>query len=88
MSELKKYWPSKKQILECIPSQAEDLSDGTFLAIHEPMTLKWEDLSGIKTDISVEDVLNKVLTNTDGPIPIEGESGAGKSHLTVAGYIY
>ena len=81
MSDLKKYWPSRKQILECIPSQAEDLSDGTFLAIHEPMTLKWEDLSGVKTEISVEDVLHKVLTNTDGPIPIEGESGAGKSHL-------
>jgi hypothetical protein len=33
------YWPSRKNIVQCIRNEAEELEDHVLLAVHEPMLL-------------------------------------------------
>ena len=34
------FWPTEKNILDCIKPEAENPLDAVFLAIHQPMKLK------------------------------------------------
>ena len=82
MFDLQELWPSTKEVEQCIPIQAERLSDGTFRAVHEPMQLEWKSSTGSQSSpIRDESVLERMLQNSNGPIPIIGESGSGKSHF-------
>ena len=39
-------WPTRGNVDECIPIQAERLSPGTLWAVHEPMDLLYRSTSG------------------------------------------
>ncbi|MBA6304936.1 protein DpdH [Colwellia sp. MB02u-14] len=77
---LQNYWPTKPNIFECIRTEAEELSEHTLLAVHEPMHLKKYDEKGTK-DNATEDDLLKHFLKIERPIPIVAAAGMGKSHL-------
>tara|TARA_R110002167_G_scaffold137654_1_gene324726 strand:- start:19610 stop:22669 length:3060 start_codon:yes stop_codon:yes gene_type:complete len=77
---LQNYWPTKPNIYECIKTEAEELSDHTLLAVHEPMHLKKHDEKGTKDNATEEDLLEHFL-KIERPIPIVASAGMGKSHL-------
>ncbi|ALO34572.1 hypothetical protein CMT41_07475 [Colwellia sp. MT41] len=77
---LQSYWPTKKNIFECIKTEAEELSDHTLLAVHEPMHLKKYDEKGTKDNATENDLLKHFL-KIERPIPIVASAGMGKSHL-------
>ena len=39
------YWPSRKNIVQCIRNEAEELEDHVLLAVHEPMLLTRRDVN-------------------------------------------
>lgn len=74
------YWPSEKETNLCIRTEAEELSDATLLAVHEPMVLMRRAARDIRgAPVTEADLLNH-LVKTNRPTPIIGESGFGKSH--------
>jgi len=83
MKSFKELWPSQTDIIECIPYQAERLSPGTLRAVHEPMQLLFQlHQSTVQpTAKSDFDFLRELKRNTNGPLPVLGEVGSGKSHL-------
>jgi len=79
MMDLLPYWPTLKHIAECIRTEAEELTEHTLLAVHEPMLLRRDGLSGSEI-LSDKDLLKEFL-QVERPIPVIGRSGVGKSHL-------
>lgn len=80
------FWPTEKNVLECIKPEAENPRDEVFLAIHQPMQLEKRHFdNGSKSSVSEQDLLKSFLTEElpTGTllIPIIGASGIGKSHI-------
>ena len=78
---IREYWPEPNFIEECIPVQAERLSPGTLWAVHEPMELLYRSTEGRSHRRTDKEFLSELIQNTDGPIPVLGSPGSGKSHL-------
>jgi len=83
---LSSYWPTNKNIEDCIKLEAEELSDQVLLSVHEPMTIlrKKEGNSSHESPLSfgeAEQAVLKNLKNSNRPVPIIGPPGSGKSHL-------
>jgi len=77
---LESYWPTRNNILDCIKTEAEELSDHTLLAVHEPMHLTKSPQNDEPSKASEDEILNHLM-EVERPIPIVGEAGVGKSHL-------
>ena len=83
---LSDFWPTERNVLECIKPEAENPRDEVFLAIHQPMRLEKKHLkNNSKSSATEHDLLSALLSN-DIPsgtllIPIVGASGIGKSHI-------
>ena len=80
------FWPTEKNVLECIKPEAENPRDEVFLAIHQPMQLERRHFdNGSKSSVSEQELLKNFLTEElpTGTllIPIIGASGIGKSHI-------
>ena len=80
------FWPTERNVLECIKPEAENPRDEVFLAIHQPMQLEKRHFdNGSKSSVSEQDLLKSFLTEElpTGTllIPIIGASGIGKSHI-------
>lgn len=45
------YWPSLKNINECIRTEAEELAEYTLLAVHQPVNLLRRDKDGNNLDM-------------------------------------
>ena len=80
------FWPTEKNVLECIKPEAENPRDEVFLAIHQPMQLEKRHFdNGTKSSVSEQDLFKSFLTEElpTGTllIPIIGASGIGKSHI-------
>lgn len=73
------YWPKDHDIERCIRIEAEELSEHTLLAVHEPMHLVKRTNAGSE-QCTENDLLTHFL-QVERPIPIIGRSGVGKSHL-------
>ncbi|MAM89554.1 MAG: hypothetical protein CME36_19830 [unclassified Hahellaceae] len=73
------YWPNDRDIERCIRTEAEELSEHTLLAVHEPMQLVKRTNAGSE-QCTESDLLDHFL-EVERPIPIIGRSGVGKSHL-------
>lgn len=78
---LESYWPTERQIDECIRTEAEELTEHVLLAVHESMVLSKRPANASEGEFASEDELLQHLIKTERPIPIIGESGVGKSHL-------
>ncbi|MXE85457.1 AAA family ATPase, partial [Escherichia coli] len=74
------YWPSRKNIVQCIRNEAEELEHHVLLAVHEPMLLTRRDVNENHTILRDEDLFQQLL-HTERAIPLIGRSGMGKSHL-------
>jgi len=85
--KLLNYWPSDERINECIPAEAEALSDAVFLAVHQAPRLFRRFMSAeSETKQAREAELLDWLLSPDVPeghrvVPIVGHAGTGKSHL-------
>lgn len=77
---LENYWPTKENVLACIKTEAEELSEETLVAVHEPMQLVKFSTSTDEEVASENDLLKHFL-QIDRPIPIVADAGLGKSHL-------
>lgn len=78
--DIQQYWPTIDNVLDCIKTEAEELSDATLLAVHEPMHLiKYSPTSDLKA-ANENDLLEHFL-KVERPIPIVADAGLGKSHL-------
>ncbi|GGB81946.1 hypothetical protein GCM10011352_04670 [Marinobacterium zhoushanense] len=78
---MREYWPNSQFVEECIPVQAERLSAGTLWAVHEPMELLYRSTEGTSVRRTDKEFLSELIANIDGPIPVLGSPGSGKSHL-------
>lgn len=77
---LERYWPSVQNVIDCIKTEAEELSDETLLAVHEPMRLTKFSSNTSEEEATEKDLLDHFL-RIDRPIPIVADAGLGKSHL-------
>ncbi|GGW72422.1 protein DpdH [Alishewanella tabrizica] len=77
---LDRYWPSVQNVIDCIKTEAEELSDETLLAVHEPMQLTKFSSNKPEEEATEKDLLDHFL-RIDRPIPIVADAGLGKSHL-------
>ncbi|MCT8862415.1 protein DpdH [Shewanella xiamenensis] len=75
------YWPSHQGVKECIRTEAEELSETTLLAVHEPMLLHRDGISANDIRQCNENDLLQEFIRSERPLPIIGSSGVGKSHL-------
>ena len=81
------YWPTAKHLNECVRPEAENPAEAVFMAEHQPMRFKrraYGQVDDIR-DCNEGDVLAAFL-ESDLPrgtllLPIEGDSGSGKSHV-------
>ncbi len=84
---LLKFWPTEADCLACIKPEAENPSDGVFLAVHQEMRLlrkSFSSDSSVPEKKSQRQFLNDFLKDDPSGrviVPILGESGIGKSHL-------
>ncbi|MEX3004367.1 protein DpdH [Serratia fonticola] len=75
------YWPSTRNITDCIRTEAEELAESTLLAVHQPVRLLRRDKDGNNLGYEKEEQLLTHFLNTPRPIPIIGKAGVGKSHI-------
>lgn len=75
------YWPSLKNINECIRTEAEELAEYTLLAVHQPVNLLRRDKDGNNLGYAKEEDLLNHFLETPRPIPVVGKAGVGKSHI-------
>ena len=71
------FWPTEKNVLECIKPEAENPRDQVFLAIHQPMQLERQHFENDSMSSVTEQDLFKALLTDDVPsgtllIPIVG----------------
>nr|WP_259345942.1 protein DpdH [Citrobacter freundii] len=75
------YWPSLPNIRQCIRTEAEELSDHTLLAVHEPARILRMNTDGSPLAYETEEQLLKHFLEVQRPLPIIGNTGVGKSHI-------
>ncbi|EJC6828437.1 TPA: ATP-binding protein [Vibrio parahaemolyticus] len=85
---LASYWPSRDNVIDCIRTEAEELTDHLLISVHQPMQLRKSTVSrhsAPKGEAAVQMVtehdLLEHLRAVNRPIPLIGNAGAGKSHL-------
>ena len=88
---INKYWPSIKEINNCIKDQAENSSDAVLLSVHQRFPLAYSIVGpdgnvmpDSKKLASEDDFLKYFLRDAPSGshvVPITGQSGVGKSHL-------
>lgn len=86
MTSLSDFWPSPKNIAECIRTEAEVVDDAVLLAVHEPGPLITRTANGaVERPATEANLLASLMRDaSDGSavlVAITGESGVGKSHL-------
>jgi hypothetical protein len=86
MTTLERYWPSQKNVAECIRTEAEAVDDAVLLAVHEPGPLITRSAGGgVERRATERDLLESLMRDaSDGSavlVAITGESGVGKSHM-------
>jgi len=86
MTTLDRYWPTQKNVAECIRTEAEAVDDAVLLAVHEPGPLITRSAMGAVERRATEGSLLESLMRdaSDGSavlVAITGESGVGKSHM-------
>lgn len=79
--KMMEYWPSLPNIRQCIRTEAEELSDHTLLAVHEPARILRMNTDGSPLAYETEDQLLKHFLEVQRPLPIIGNTGVGKSHI-------
>lgn len=82
---LSKLWPTEANCLTCIKPEAENPSDGVFLAIHQEMRFVRKSFETNQSERKTQrQLLNDFLRDDPSGriiLPILGESGVGKSHI-------
>ena len=86
MSKLIDYWPSIKEVNQCIRTEAEAADDAVLLAVHEPTPLFVREAgTGAQETKTESDLLDEFLRSADDGsavvVAITGDSGVGKSHM-------
>lgn len=86
MTTLDRYWPTQKNVAECIRTEAEVVDDAVLLAVHEPGPLITRSAVGaVERRVTEQDLLESLMRDaSDGSavlVAITGESGVGKSHM-------
>ncbi|XRP04599.1 hypothetical protein ABC767_18655 [Enterobacter cloacae] len=79
--KMMEYWPSLPNIRQCIRTEAEELSDHTLLAVHEPARILRMNTDGSPLAYETEEQLLKHFLEVQRPLPIIGNTGVGKSHI-------
>lgn len=79
------YWPSAKEVNQCIKPEAEGVHDSVLLAVHQPSPLTYRVGTSGERIKTTEDELYNYFITPDVPtgahiVPITGASGVGKSH--------
>lgn len=79
------YWPSIKEVRNCITSDAEGVHDALLLSVHQPFPItRYRYSSGERFSATEDDLFEHVLAeNSLGRhmVPVTGASGVGKSHM-------
>lgn len=85
---LSDFWPTPEAVAQCVPSEAEVISDAAFLAVHQPIKLFRRSLTDTSAEpvpaderAVLDELLKKNLPEGYTIVPIVGPSGVGKSHL-------
>ena len=86
MTTLNDFWPSQKNIADCIRTEAEVVDDAVLLAVHEPGQLVTRSANGaVERGATEAELLASLMRDaSDGSavlVAITGDSGVGKSHL-------
>jgi hypothetical protein len=86
MTSLNDFWPSQRNIADCIRTEAEVVDDAVLLAVHEPGPLVTRSANGaVERSATEADLLASLVRDaSDGSavlVAITGDSGVGKSHL-------
>lgn len=86
MTALDRYWPTQKNVADCIRTEAEVVDDAVLLAVHEPGPLITRSAVGaVERRVTEGDLLESLMRDaSDGSailVAITGESGVGKSHM-------
>lgn len=86
MSGIDRYWPTVRQVDECIRTEAEVVDDAVLLAVHEPGPLRTRSANGATEEITdekhlLEDLLRPADDGSAIVVAITGDSGVGKSHM-------
>lgn len=79
--KMMEYWPSLQNIKQCIRNEAEELSDHTLLAVHEPARIMRMKTDGSPFGYETEEQLLQHFLEAQRPLPIIGNTGVGKSHI-------
>ncbi|GAL28906.1 ATPase [Vibrio variabilis] len=80
---IQNYWPERNKVIDCIRSEAEELTDQLLISVHQSMQLSkglFGHLEGQGESVTENDLLNH-LKAVNRPIPLVGNAGSGKSHL-------
>jgi hypothetical protein len=86
LTMLQRYWPTLRDIDDCIRTEAEVVDDAVLLAVHEPGPLRVRAANASAEETRTEDDLLQALLRpaSDGSaivVAITGDSGVGKSHM-------
>ncbi|PRP96526.1 hypothetical protein ENSA5_36020 [Enhygromyxa salina] len=87
MSALDQLWPGLEQTRATLGTDAQSLAPHVLLAVHQPMKFRRVEWGKEASESPLRDeyeILNALLApESDGwtIVPIEGESGVGKSHV-------
>ena len=79
--KMMEYWPSLPNMRQGIRTEAEELSDHTLLAVHEPARILRMNTDGSPLAYETEEQLLKHFLEVQRPLPIIGNTGVGKSHI-------
>lgn len=80
---IQNYWPERDKVIDCIRSEAEELTDQLLISVHQSMQLSkglFGHIEGQGKSVTESDLL-KHLKTVNRPIPLVGHAGSGKSHL-------
>lgn len=82
---IKDFWPTVKEINNCIKVEAENAHESLLLAVHQSLPLNKKLLNHEEEPCKEKDLLLAFTTENLSTgtllLPIKGASGAGKSHL-------
>ena len=86
MPDITEFWPSQKNIDDCIKTRMEGVSsDSLLFAVHQPISLEFELSISMKIQTKTEeDLLDDFLKEPGegaGCMAVEGTTGIGKTHI-------